>query len=212
MLIPYKTCVELYGKKFSGVVHVGAHHGEEVNAYQSHGVEHVYWIEANRDLMKYLFDATSRFSMKQEYICEVLSDVDNEEVEFKITNNGQSSSILQLGTHQTHYPHIKVVATKKLTTKRFDTVAKEKQIDLKNIDFVNLDVQGAELKVLKGFGNIFEICQNIKAIYSEVNFEEVYVGAPHVNLIDDYLKTYGFIRVNTHVTEYKWGDALYLRK
>lgn len=212
MLIPYQACVNLHGKRFSGVIHIGAHHGEEAEAYMQGGVKSIYWFEANKDIMKHLFDATKIYNIAQEYVCQVLSDVDGEEIDFKITNNGQSSSILEFGTHQTYYPNIKVVATKKLRTKRFDTVAKNLNINLANFDFINLDVQGAELKVLRGFGNIFETHQNIKAIYSEVNFEEVYVGASLVEELDSFLGTYNFVRVQTVNTPYKWGDALYLRK
>lgn len=212
MLIPYETCIQIFGKTFSNVVHIGAHYGEEVDAYQRSGVQSIYWFEANKNIMKHLFDATKQYSIKQEYFCEVLSDSDDQEIEFKITNNGQSSSILNLGTHQKHYPNITVIETKKLKTKRFDTVAKKENINLHAVDFINLDVQGAELKVLKGFGNIFEVHSNIKAVYSEVNFEEVYVGAPMVEEIDEYLGKYGFARIQTAVTPYKWGDALYIRK
>jgi FkbM family methyltransferase len=164
--------------------------------------------------MPQLFENTRRYEVKQEYFCEVLSDKDGEEVNFAITNNGQSSSILELGTHKTHHPHIHVVDTKKLTTKRFDTVAKDNsdKINMNIVDFVNLDVQGAELKVLQGFGSIFEEYKNIKAVYTEVNTEEVYVGCALLPQIDYFLESHGFKRIVINMTEAKWGDALYSRK
>ena len=156
----------------------------------------------------------SKYNIKQEYFCEVLSDKDGEIVEFNITNDPQASSILELGTVKNHYPHIHIVEKKELKTKTFNTFYQENKqiIDLKEYDFINLDVQGAELKVLKGFHNIFDEYKNIKAIYTEVNFEQIYIGVSLVNEIDQYLNQFGFVRMLTAETPYKWGDALYLRK
>ena len=214
MLIDYKKCIQIHGKPYDVVIHIGAHHGEEIKDYVANGVKKVLWFEANKKMMKHLFENTSKFAIKQEYYCEVLSDENDKEIEFKVTNNGQSSSILDLGTHEKHYPHIVVIEKQILKTKRFDTLCEKNNnsINLNDFQFINLDVQGAELKVLKGFGELFDKFNNIKAIYSEVNFEEVYVGAPLMQEIDAYLKNFGFERVITAETPYKWGDALYLRK
>ena len=214
MLITFNECIRANGgKPFSGVIHIGAHEGEEIEMYSQAGVRNVIWFEANKTLMKTLYDKTKMHPVKQQYVCEVLSDTDGDKVEFHITNNGQSSSMLKLGTHKEHYPHITVVATKELITKRFDTFCRDNvaMVAMEDFDFVNLDVQGAELKVLKGFGELLNKHKNIKAIYSEVNFEEVYTGAPNVAEIDEHLIPFGFKRVTTSTTPYGWGDALYLR-
>ena len=50
-----------------------------------------------------------------------------------------------------------------------------------------------------------------KAIYIEVNIEELYKGCSLLPDLDKYLSTYGFRRTLTKITEYGWGDALYLR-
>lgn len=215
MLIPFTECIKASGgQPFRGVLHIGAHLGEEGLDYSQNGVRHVSWVEGNRHLMKHLYDATRSLPLRQSYFCELLSDVDGEHVQFNVTNNGQSSSILPLGTHQKHYPHINVVEQRDLVTSRFDTFLKKNivSVELENVDFVNLDVQGAELRVLKGFGLLFDHYKNIKAVYCEVNFEEVYVGANLVADIDEYLGKFGFTRLLTKTTPYGWGDALYLRK
>ena len=99
-----------------------------------------------------------------------------------------------------------------MTTLRSWIPAKKLNFDFQNVDFVNLDVQGAELKVLKGFGDLLKIGSNIKTIYTEVNFEEIYIGAPHINEIDDYLSQFNFKREITLKTQHNWGDAIYIRK
>lgn len=215
MLINFKKCIELYGNSINGVIHVGAHHGEEIKDYAESNVKNVIWFEANKKLMRHLFDNTSKYQIvKQEYFCEVLSDMDDLEVSFNITNDPQASSILELGTVEKHYPHIKVIESQKLKTKSFKTFyeSNKKILNLKDYQFINLDVQGAELKVLKGFGDLLKDFENIKCIYTEVNFEHLYKNVPLINEIDDYLSNFNFNRIHTVNTQYNWGDALYLRK
>ena len=50
-----------------------------------------------------------------------------------------------------------------------------------------------------------------KAIYLEVNIDEVYKGCGKMNEIDEYLAKYNFVRVLTYITTHGWGDALYIK-
>ena len=80
-----------------------------------------------------------------------------------------------------------------------------------NIDynFINLDIQGVELRALK---SMEEYLHKIKYIYSEVNCDDVYLNCDKVNDIDNYLKQFGFERVETKWWgDSKWGDAFYIK-
>jgi FkbM family methyltransferase len=200
------------GQPFKGVLHIGAHHGEEAQDYANSGIRNVLWVEANPYIMKDLYDHTKFVSIKSKYLNEVLSDEDNVDTHLNIANNGQSSSILELGTHAVQYPHIHYTKKVPVKTKRFDTVYRENRIelDLDQYDFINLDVQGAELKVLKGFGNLFEKFP-FRAVYTEVNFEELYKDCCMIEELDQFLGEHGFQRVLTAAPEQTWGDSLYLR-
>jgi FkbM family methyltransferase len=215
MYIPFSQCKEISKQNFETVLHIGAHHGEEAIQYVQNGVKEIIWVEANKKLMAQLFDKTVMFPVNQYYVNQCLSDVDKEQIEFHISNNGQSSSILELGTHSTMYPHIQYVDKVSMTARRLDDLAKEatsgKYVPYEKVDFVNLDVQGAELKVLTGFGVLLEKQYGIKAIYTEVNLEHVYKDCCLVNEIDDYLSLYSFRRAATACPEKTWGDALYVR-
>lgn len=210
MYIPMKSCIlHCACLPFKGVLHIGAHGGEEAEDYQNNGVDHVVWVEGNADLMPSLKEKTRKFDMDQVYINECVSDTE-EEIEFNIASNGQSSSILELGTHATLYPHITYTKTVKMTTRRMDEVIKRSDFEMSDINFLNLDVQGAELKVLKGMGALLENT-NLKAIYTEVNFEHVYKECCLIEDLDEYLKKYGFRRIATVAPEKTWGDSLYAR-
>jgi hypothetical protein len=44
-----------------------------------------------------------------------------------------------------------------------------------------------------------------------VNTAEVYKGCGQLNEVDDFLKTHGFKRVKTELTNEYWGDAIYIK-
>jgi DNA-directed RNA polymerase len=78
-------------------------------------------------------------------------------------------------------------------------------------NFWNFDIQGAELLALKGAE---ESIKYAKALYLEVNTEEVYQGCALVGDLDTYLGERGFERVLTKMWDNGscgWGDALYVR-
>ena len=90
-----------------------------------------------------------------------------------------------------------------------DTIIEKESIKMNNINFLNLDIQGAELKALKGLGKYID---NIDYIYTEVNTEKVYKDCALMSEIDDFLKEKGFERKCEAIyKQYGWGDAFYMR-
>jgi len=201
MLFPLSVCVQTYGVKITGVLHVGAHAGEENDSYLAEGVQQssIYWVEAIPEL------CTALSKRLPNVIQGVVSDAVGP-VEFKITNNFQSSSILDLKTHLVEHPHVHVVKTVTATTVQLDTLVEQHAI---KADFLNMDIQGAELKCLKGFERNLGM---INAIYAEVNEKELYAGCALLPEMDSWLSERGFVRVHTHMTPHGWGDALYVRR
>jgi hypothetical protein len=74
---------------------------------------------------------------------------------------------------------------------------------------LNIDVQGYELEVLKGLGNLLN---DTKLIYTEINTDELYESCPTVEYIDAYLFSFKFKRVEGLITDLKWGDAIYIKQ
>jgi FkbM family methyltransferase len=201
MLFPLSDCVKNHGIKITGVLHVGAHTGEENDAYLAEGVPQssIYWVEAIPELCTTL---SHRFP---NVIQAVVSDTVGP-VEFKITNNLQSSSILELKTHLIEHPNIDVIRRIQTTSVKLDTLVEQYNI---KADFLNMDIQGAELKCLKGFEKGLGM---INAIYAEVNEKELYAGCALLPELDTWLAERGFVRVDIKMTQHGWGDALYVRK
>lgn len=203
MLIKFPYLVDKYKLNVHGILHIGAHECEEDKDYKIKGVHNIIWIEA----IKEKADKSRRG--KRIVWNAVVSDVDNQEVEFKITNNFQSSSILPMKTHLKEHPHVKVVLIRKLLTKRIDTLYKENGTDPKFANFINIDLQGTELPALKGMGDLLD---NFDYIYAEVNEKELYEGCALLPEFEAFLDEKGFKRVEMKMLKHGWGDAFYMRK
>ena len=207
MLITYKDIIQKYNLKIENVLHVGAHKAEESDDYLNNGCKKIIWVEGNINLCK---EIENKLDKKNNIVINaVVSDKDDEEIAFMITNNGQSSSILSLGLHKSLFPDVYVNKQITLYTKTIKTLFSENNLNFDEIDFINLDIQGAELLALKGVGENFK---NVKAIFTEINTDYVYKNCALVSEIDNYLKQYNFRRVETIMWQnHPWGDALYIR-
>jgi FkbM family methyltransferase len=198
------------GGDINGVIHVGAHLAEERNDYQSAGVERVVWIEANPALLPFLTSMPKIEMMQERVLHCVAAEVDDKEVDFNVTNNGQSSSVLQLGLHSTYYPGIVVTETLKLKTTRLDTLLARNAIETAQYEMLNIDIQGAELQALQGLGEQLKL---FKAVYTEVNTAEVYKGCALLSELDAFMASHGFEREGVKMWgNDNWGDALYINR
>ena len=136
----------------------------------------------------------------------IVSDV-VENVRFNVSNNGQSSSILEFGLHSTFHPHVHYVASFEAETKLLKDILCKYDIDY---NFLNFDIQGAELKALKGMA---EYLPKVDYLYTEVNSDYVYKDCALITELDEYLLPFGLVRVETKwCGDYRWGDAFYIRK
>ena len=78
------------------------------------------------------------------------------------------------------HPEIHVVEEFALPTARLDTLLAGTP---HRFDFVNLDIQGAELRALRGLGDRL---RGVRWIYCEVMEKPLYIGAPLVGELDAY--------------------------
>jgi FkbM family methyltransferase len=203
MLIPLHYIVQKYNVNFKGILHIGAHECEELFDYEKYIPRNkILWIEAMPDKV-----ALSKLRYPNLQIENaVVSDV-VETVKFNVSNNGQSSSILEFGLHSKFHPHVHYIGSFEAQTKLLKNIICNYDI---NYNFLNLDIQGAELKALKGME---EYLSKVDYIYTEVNSDYVYKGCAIITEIDEYLLKFGLHRVETQwCQDFKWGDAFYIRK
>ena len=207
MLITVDELQGKFGISPSGILHVGAHLGEESEDYERIGwsrFSRVIWVESQIELAQKLISTLN--PKRNKVINATVWSESGLKMKFHVANNSQSSSLFALGTHAKTYPDIKFDFSLTTITTRLEEVIDE----MDDISFVNLDIQGAELEALKGLGSKIS---KVKYIYSEVNRKSVYEGCARIRDLDKYLKEYSFERIATRwVYGAGWGDALWIRK
>ena len=189
----------------TGSLHIGAHECEELVFYNNLGlnIKDIIWIDA---IPSKVNEAKKR-GIPNVYQA-VITDKDDEDVTFNISNNVQSSSVLEFGTHAQEHPWVYYVDKLELKSITIDSFFKRNNIDASKYDFWNFDIQGAELMALKGANDSIKYA---KVIYLEVNVNELYKNCGLINEIDDFLSKRNFKRVLTNITKHGWGDALYIK-
>jgi FkbM family methyltransferase len=114
------------------------------------------------------------------------------------------------------------VATHAVNTTRIDDIA-----EIDDVDFLKIDVQGAELSVLQ---NAMRTMSSASVVQIEVEFLELYQGQPMFADVDIFLRAQGFQfhtfngfgsrafkplapqgNVNAGFRQYLWSDAIYVR-
>lgn len=189
-----------------GVIHVGAHYGQEYNDYIRYGIKNMLLfepLESNYNKLLELLPPDDNVRTIKLALGNMTGEV---EMFVETSNWSQSCSILEPGTHLDAYPLI-----------TFDTKEKVKIDKLDNIEFdrslyntMNVDVQGYELEVFRGSE---ETLKHIDVIFSEINTGEVYKGCAKLGELDLFLASAGFSRVYTHIYDgIFYGDAIYIRK
>jgi FkbM family methyltransferase len=189
-----------------GIIHIGSHYGEESELYNELGFNRVIWIEADPDSFAQLVKNTKLYNNHVGYNF-LLSDK-SEKVKFFIANNdGHSSSLYQLDKKISPkvWGNLNNENFKYLESRRFDEVFNKETIEKYNV--LNIDVQGAELRVLKGMGqfiNLFEM------YVLEINFQRIYKGSALFTEVDSFMNSHSFKRVSLTITDYQ-GEAIYYR-
>jgi FkbM family methyltransferase len=200
MFISPETMFRLWRISPNGVLHVGAHLGEEKLEYERYGFGKIYWVEANPILCDRLKKVTS-----DEVFQGLVWSTSNLDRKFHVGEDTFVSSTLSPGLINEIYPSL--VFTKELNMKT--TTLQDLIPPTCNYNFVNFDVQGAELHAMKGLGTLMD---KVQYIYTEVNFVNLYKDSALLSDLDSFLKDYGFKRVALKRVPGKgWGEAFFIR-
>lgn len=206
-MISFNYLFQKFNIRPTGVLHLGASEGQEMATYRQLGMSPVVFVEAIPAVFEKLKEKMAYYP---EAICinECIGDEDGKTVFFNVSNNqAESSSYLELDHHKIIHPEVHYVEVLEMKTKTVATIVKENRMDIVKFEFLNADLQGVELLALKGMGMLLP---NFKWLYLEVNKRQVYRGCAEVHEIDEYVRQFGFERVETgNWVADSWTDALY---
>jgi FkbM family methyltransferase len=179
---------DAFFRRCAGVIHVGAHIGQERARYAALGLE-VLWIEPIPEVFEQLQRNLEPYPEQRALQC-LLSEADGKEVEFHVSNNaGQSSSMLELKDHAEIWPDVRYVRTLTLNSRTLPALLEDNGIDPGRYDALVLDTQGSELLVLQGAAPLLHRFRFIKA--EAANFE-AYAGCCTVSDLRTFLAHYRF--------------------
>ena len=155
MLIDLISLIHKYKLNITGILHVGASVCEELPCYKKCGLSNndIYWIEGNEDNITTIKNTLENDIKIYNYL---IDEYDNREVNFNISNALMSSSILDFGTHLDHHRGIIMIKKVRKTTKRLDTMINENNIIMQTVNFLNVDIQGTELRAIKSLGTYLQ--------------------------------------------------------
>jgi FkbM family methyltransferase len=195
--------IKEYGITARGVIHVGAHEGQEYEEYLKAGIKNMMFFEPVESNFMNLVNRIPIGGNIHAYNFAIGSKSGIKEMYIESDNKGMSCSILEPCTHLIQYPWIK-----------FDKKETVKMITLDSVKFkrsdyniLNVDVQGYELEVFKGAKKTLK---TIDVIFTEVNKQELYKGCAKIDEIDQFLTFHKFVRIKDNCTD-TWGDALYIK-
>lgn len=202
--------VQKIGLHNSGVIHVGAHLGEEVPVYREFGYSPIILVEPNPSLFAELVQRWQ--SSKIDVISAAVADCTGVATLYEHrTSNGsvESASLFRLGElgEVVQFDSKTVYQVRKTTVDDLLTGRSESWM-------LVIDAQGAELKVLQGAQKSLGL---MNVVICEVNLSENYLGAPLENEIDEFLEDFGFSKTFCIYHElYRgsvrwpaWGECLY---
>ena len=175
------------------VLQVGASAGQEIEDFWHAGINTGLFIEPLDIPFQILVE---RCKNKQHFfpVQALAVSEDNLKTNFYVASNGgQSSSILEPLKHLQYYPSVHFENGVEMTGHRVDTLAKlsKQSCDAlpDHYDLFFLDVQGAELEVMKG--SIHQLQQG-KYIYAEICDGDGYKGDVRFMDLLIFLRAFGY--------------------
>ncbi len=203
MVLDLKALNSNFNLNIKGIIHIGAHIGQELNIYQEMNINNVMFFEPIEKTFEQLKNNVGdKAILFNTALGNMIGEV---EMHTETFNQGMSNSILEPGKHLTQYPNITFNNKEKVSITKLDEYLSFKD----DYNFIMIDVQGYELEVFKGGS---EFLNNIDYVMTEVNRDEVYKGCAKINELDDFLSNYGFDRVETDWIGDTWGDAFYIKR
>jgi FkbM family methyltransferase len=189
------------------VLEAGARFGKDtkrMSALWPHG--HIHTFEPVPALFNQLHEATKELKNVTCYNMAIADS--NGSLPFHVSG-GQSdacSSLLAPHTCVQERPLITFEQTIVVPVTTLDTWAQKENVG--RIDFLWLDLQGAELRALQGAQ---QILKSVQVILVEVNLTERYKDAPLYDDVKQFLTAHGFKLDQEALHHQTWGDALFIR-
>ena len=196
--------VDAFLGKSKGIIHIGANEGQERAQYAKHN-HAVLWIEPIPESFARLKENIEPFPNQRAFRYLLAADSGTYRLNIS-SNNGESSSILDLARHREVWPSVDYVSQIEMVAVTLPQLLATENIDVSAYDTIVLDTQGSELMILRGAAAVLN---NFQYIRSEAANFESYAGGATVQQICGYLGGQGFRLRTSKQTMHKRGVGSY---
>ncbi|MDO8262979.1 MAG: FkbM family methyltransferase [Gallionella sp.] len=211
---PLAYLYKWFGITPEGVLQIGANNGQEVKKFAVEGIRYGVFVEPLPKAFEQLQNAVSRHPDYLAINALCASEAGLEKSFFVSEKAGGSSSMLKPTGHLEIHPEVGFDNELVLRTSTVDEIVKkllleghEKLVD--KLDLLYIDVQGAELDVLKGAE---QFLTKAKFVFAEVSHGGLYEGDTSIRHIIDFLEGHKFKLAFTYINKHGWGDALFIKE
>jgi len=209
-----------FDKSITGVIHIGAHRGQEAPWYYTQVGSNVVWIECNPSLIPSLAANVAPYGQSCLQAC--LWRVAGENRTFHLSSNdGQSASIVGnlTDTARAKWAHMSLAGSEKagymqlMTTDWCSLANEHPRLMDPSLNLLVLDTQGAEYEILEGMAASRGLGQFQKLLV-ECSNQQFYEGQRLQTDVDALLASQGFAKAGdvwTNAAFPDHGDVLYVR-
>jgi FkbM family methyltransferase len=214
----YTSPVAHLGPETTGVVHIGAHRGQEAPWYAARVGRNVVWIECNPSVLPSLEANVGGYGHTVVQAC--LWNVAGEVRQFHLTSNdAQSASIVGNLTEESKVMFSGLQGSETqgvvtMTTTDWPALCKEHpMLANEKYNFLVVDAQGAEYEILEAVarpGGAEQGLAQFTRLLVEYSNNSIYEGQRLQPDVESLLAQHGF--VNKHKFYPPHGDVLYVRQ
>lgn len=190
------------------IIEAGAHTGKDTLKLKNYWPESIiHAFEPVPSLYKQLIHQTQKASNIFCYQIALSDHVGTAQMYISSGKTDACSSLLAPSSILTeNRPDVFFKETLTVPTTTLNTWTQEHHSNF--VDFLWLDLQGAELKVLR---KATDILANVKVIHTEINETTRYVGSALYDELRDFLEAQSFYAHIKALSAHKWGNALFVR-
>jgi FkbM family methyltransferase len=206
--------VHLVNNNAKRIFDIGANRGNTVSKYLNYFPNsEIHAFEPFKDSFEILF--SKYFKEPNIHLNQLALTEKKGKIILNVNKSVDTNSILEsteIGASSDKY--CKTLSSVEISTITLDDYCFQKGID--NIDIIKIDVQGAELSVLKGASHLLKHGR-VQLLFIETYFLQQYINQPLFTEITDYLNSFGFIIQDLYDPYFvndclAWCDTIYIRK
>lgn len=203
-----KEYISKFLPKNSVIIEAGAHVGlDTIGMAKKFPNSKIFAFEPVPEIFEQLKKNTSKY---KNVTCVQMGLSDKNGIQEIFVSSGASdgsSSLLKPKEHLRLHPKVKFDDSIKIRTTTLDSWVKKN--NLKKIDFLWLDLQGMEYRVLT---KSQKTLKSVKAIFTEVSLVENYSGGVLYKKLKDFLINNNFILDKEDIAWEDGGNVLFIKK